>query len=94
MKVNSTIENYIERSCKVEFLHHFQRALTYARYNEVKAEYKSMHTDLVLVTSLKSIERSASCVYTRKAFWLFRSEITDVSSCYVVDKGQRISSRI
>ena len=87
--MNSTIKNYIERSCNlVEFLHHFQRALNHSRYNEVKADYKSLHTEPVLTTALKSIEKSVANVYTGDAFWLFHNEIIAARACFIRDREQ------
>ena len=92
--MNAYIKRYVSHSQNlVEFLHHFQRALSYLRYNECVADFKSMHGQPVLTTGLESIERSGANIYTREAFWLFRREIKLAGGCVVCSCKQQVTTR-
>ena len=86
--MNSLIKNFIEWSSNlVEFLHHFQRALNHLRYNKAKADYKSLHIEPMLITTLRSIEKSGATTYTVEALWVFYEQVISVGACYVSRKN-------
>ena len=92
--MNSYIKRFVSHSYNlVEFLHHFHRALSYLRYNEFVADFKSMHGQPVLTTGLESIERNGADVYTREAFWLFRREIRLARGCVVCSCREHLTTR-
>ncbi|KAJ1413782.1 Zinc finger, PMZ-type [Sesbania bispinosa] len=67
-----------------EFLQHYYCCLTHMRYKEVQDDFKSVHGEPVVRTSLSSLEKSASKVYTREVFRLFRSVLERAAHVKVV----------
>lgn len=55
-----------------DFMHNYNRYLSYQRFRELEAYFKSMHGDDVLETLLRSLERVGSKLYTTTLFNLFR----------------------
>ncbi|XP_057432331.1 protein FAR1-RELATED SEQUENCE 5-like [Lotus japonicus] len=55
-----------------DFMHNFFRFLSYQRFRELEADLASLHGDQVLLTQLRSLERSASNIYTKSMFKNFR----------------------
>ncbi|XP_057426373.1 protein FAR1-RELATED SEQUENCE 5-like [Lotus japonicus] len=53
-----------------DFMHNFNRYLSYQRQRELEADFASMHGDHVPQTQLKRLERSASNHYTNSIFKL------------------------
>ncbi|XP_057452753.1 protein FAR1-RELATED SEQUENCE 5-like [Lotus japonicus] len=62
------------RSCLnlLDFLQHFHHCLDEQRHKELEADFKSWYGEPVLITALKPLERSASRLFTREVFFLFR----------------------
>ncbi|KAJ1388544.1 Zinc finger, PMZ-type [Sesbania bispinosa] len=67
-----------------EFLQHYYCCLTHMRYKEVQDDFKSVHGEPVVRTSFASLEKSASKVYTREVFRLFRSVLERAAHVKVV----------
>ncbi|XP_057452744.1 protein FAR1-RELATED SEQUENCE 5-like [Lotus japonicus] len=65
----------LARSCHnlVDFLQHFHHCFDEFRFKELEADFQSGHGEEVLLTLFKPLERSASRVFTREAFRLFRT---------------------
>lgn len=53
-------------------MHNYNRYLSYQRFRELEADFKSMHGDDDLETPLRSLERAGSKLYTTTLFNLFR----------------------
>ncbi len=92
--INAWLKRYIRHGHNlVDFLHHFHRGLSYLRYNELVADFKSTHGEPVLTTALESIERCGANAYTREAFWIFRREIKLSATCVLAGCTQRVTTR-
>ncbi|XP_057444493.1 protein FAR1-RELATED SEQUENCE 5-like [Lotus japonicus] len=53
-----------------DFMHNFNRYLSYQRFRELEADFASLHGDHVPQTQLRKLERSASNYYTNNIFKL------------------------
>ena len=92
--MNAYIKRFVSRSQNlVDFLHHFQRALSYLRYTEFVADFKSMNGQPVLTTGLEAIELNGAKIYTWEAFHLFRHEIKLAGACVVCSCKQQVTTR-
>ena len=80
--MNAWLKRFVKHSHNLlDFLHHFHRGLDYLMYNELVADFKSTHGELVLTTALESIEHCGANVYTREAFWIFCRELKLYIAC-------------
>ncbi|XP_045821771.1 protein FAR1-RELATED SEQUENCE 5-like [Trifolium pratense] len=68
-----------------DFVQQFQRCLTYFRFREVEADFESNYGEMVLQTTLRSIERSASRKFTNSIFYQFRDVLKKSSLTRVLD---------
>ncbi|GAU44815.1 hypothetical protein TSUD_400340 [Trifolium subterraneum] len=76
------------------FVQQFQRCLTYFRFREIEADFRSNYGQPVMQSSLHSIERSAASQYTKEIFNMFKVvlskcmllkvlEVQQMSSCCI-----------
>ncbi|KAJ1425085.1 protein FAR1-RELATED SEQUENCE 5-like [Sesbania bispinosa] len=80
----------------VDFLQNFHHCLEYFRYKEIEADYASLVGQPVLQTNLHALERSASRLFKREIFKLFRPALAkgvmvhlnmdEIPGCLVLDR--------
>ncbi|XP_057451919.1 protein FAR1-RELATED SEQUENCE 5-like [Lotus japonicus] len=63
-----------------DFLENFSRCCSYFRFKEIDDDFKSIHGKQVLLTYLKRLEKSASEIYTRQIFFMFRKLLERAST--------------
>nr|KYP34832.1 Protein FAR1-RELATED SEQUENCE 5 [Cajanus cajan] len=68
-----------------EFLQYYMKFLDYMRHKELEADFKSWNGEPVCITPLKKLEKSASKVFTREIYLLFRPVLMEGCSVSVVD---------
>jgi len=56
-----------------DFVQQFHMCLTYFHFREIESDFQSNYGQPVLQTSLRSIERSTTKLFTKEIFFLFRS---------------------
>ncbi|KAF1886956.1 hypothetical protein Lal_00046194 [Lupinus albus] len=85
------MERYIELEYNVtEFLHHFQRCLSYMRNNEVVEDFKSSYGDELLQTPYHNLEGHVASIYTRVVFKEFREKLQN-KGLFLPNKPQVMS---
>jgi hypothetical protein len=72
----------------LDFLHHFFRWVSDVRYREIEGDYESSFGETVLQTQHECLERSASNLYTRAIFKIFRPMLERSCKCKVEGKEQ------
>ncbi|RYR54382.1 hypothetical protein Ahy_A06g029645 [Arachis hypogaea] len=77
-----------------EFVQHFQRCLSYIRYREDLANFKSSTGQPVMLTHFQQLERPATIIYTRQIFMLFRSMLHKASTLKVIYEKETSSCKI
>lgn len=87
-KIGTFVNN---RNNLAEFLQHFNQCLEYLRFKELEADFSSMHGDRVLQTEFHELEKSASKLYTKNVFFLFRSILQRSSTVKVISCKQTAS---
>lgn len=60
------------RICFTDFVEQFQRCLSYFCFREIEADFDSDYGVVTLQSGLLSLERSASKVFTKTIFHMFR----------------------
>ncbi|KAH1164035.1 hypothetical protein AAZX31_01G189200 [Glycine max] len=60
------------RICFTDFVEQFQRCLSYFCFREIEADFDSDYGVVTLQSGLHSLERSASKVFTKTIFHMFR----------------------
>ncbi|XP_057418229.1 protein FAR1-RELATED SEQUENCE 5-like [Lotus japonicus] len=68
-----------------DFVQHFHRCLSYMRFKELEADFKSGFGDLPLQTNFRGLERSAARILTREVFNLFVPTISLASEMIVTE---------
>lgn len=76
------------RNNLVDFLQHYHRWLSYMRFKEVEADYKSMHGEPVIQTQYEHIEQFAGTVYTNEILKQFHPVIVRACTCKVAGVKQ------
>ncbi|KAJ1387291.1 protein FAR1-RELATED SEQUENCE 5-like [Sesbania bispinosa] len=71
----------------VEFLHKFEQAKKEYRNNEMMAEFRSLFSEPVLTTYLRSFEKEASKIYTQEIFKEFKQEIEKANALIVCERS-------
>ncbi|KAF1863039.1 hypothetical protein Lal_00018884 [Lupinus albus] len=93
--LHSQMGRYIESGYNVtEFLHHFQRCLSYMRNNEVVEDFKSLYGDELLQTPYHNLEGYASSIYTRVVFKEFRKILLEAAKLRIISSQQTSSHAI
>lgn len=69
----------------MEFVHLFHRCITYFRFREVGENFQSQYGDVVLQTSLRSLERSVLKQFTKEIFVMFRITLRKATLSRVID---------
>ncbi|XP_057418103.1 protein FAR1-RELATED SEQUENCE 12-like [Lotus japonicus] len=77
----------------LEFVQHFHRCLSYMRYKELDADFKSGFGDLPLQTNFKGLERSAARILTREVFNLFVPAISLASGMLVTELKRAVGDK-
>lgn len=68
-----------------DFVQQFHKCLTYFRFREVEFDFESNYGEVVLQTTLQSLEWSASKQFTKAVFLLFRPVLIRGSLIKIVD---------
>lgn len=68
-----------------DFVQQFHWCLTYFRFREVEADFKSEYGQPIMQTSLWSLERSAARMFTKEIFNLFRPALMKAELFRVTD---------
>ncbi|KAF1897669.1 hypothetical protein Lal_00032426 [Lupinus albus] len=90
--LHSQMGRYVESGYNVtEFLHHFQRCLSYMRNNEVMEDFKSSYGDELLQTPYHSLEGHAASIYTRVVFKEFREILLEAAKLRIISSQQTSS---
>ncbi|XP_057415359.1 protein FAR1-RELATED SEQUENCE 5-like [Lotus japonicus] len=92
--LNCQIGRYVNvQSNLKEFMESFNRCTDYFRFKEIEDDLRSMEGEQVLITPLVGLERSASNIYTREIFILFRTVLSNASTFRVLGK-KRTATRV
>ncbi|KAF1873561.1 hypothetical protein Lal_00027599 [Lupinus albus] len=90
--LHSQMGKYIESEYNVtEFLHHFQRCLSYMRNNEVVEDFKSSYGDELLHTPYHNLEGHDASIYTRVVFKEFREILLEAAKLRIISSQQSSS---
>ncbi|KAF1885797.1 hypothetical protein Lal_00008538 [Lupinus albus] len=90
--LHSRMGRYIESRYNVtEFLHHFQRCLSYMTNNEVVEDFKSSYGDELLQTPYHNLEGYATSIYTRVVFKEFREILLEAAKLRIISSQQTSS---
>jgi hypothetical protein len=74
-----------------DFVKQFHRCVSYFRFREVEADFKSQYGTAVLQTNLRSLERSAANQFTKEIYEMVRSVLKKVSLISLVDTHEMSS---
>ncbi|KAJ1430534.1 FAR1 DNA-binding domain [Sesbania bispinosa] len=86
--INSFIRSYCKKkSSMVEFLHKFEQAKNEYKNNELMADFKTLFSEPVLTTYLRSIEKEASNIYTQEIFREVKQEIEKANALMVCERS-------
>ncbi|KAJ1375733.1 Zinc finger, CCHC-type [Sesbania bispinosa] len=86
--INSFLRSYCKKkSSMVEFLHKFEQVKKEYRNNELMAEFKTLFSEPVLSTYLRSIEKEASNIYTQEIFREVKQEIEKTNALMVCERS-------
>nr|XP_025665199.1 protein FAR1-RELATED SEQUENCE 5-like [Arachis hypogaea] len=93
--LHAVLKRYVKsRHNLTEFVDHFQRCLSYMRHREDLADFKSSTGQPMMQTHFQQLERSASTIYTRQIFMLFRSMLHKASTLKVIYEKETSSCKI
>ncbi|KAJ1397232.1 Zinc finger, PMZ-type [Sesbania bispinosa] len=82
------------RNALVDFLQNYHHCLEYFRYKEIEADYRTLLGEPVLQTNLHALERSASRMFTKEIFKLFRPALSRGSTVMVKSCRELMSQTI
>ncbi|KAK7257487.1 hypothetical protein RIF29_31506 [Crotalaria pallida] len=83
--LHAQVGRYVESGYTLtEFIHHFQRCLSYIRWAEVSADHVSQVGEPVLKTQLVELERFGASVYTHEIFKMFQVVLKSAESKFVL----------
>lgn len=77
-----------------DFVKQFHRCVSYFRFREVEADFKSQYGTAVLQTNLRSLERSAANQFTKEIYEMVRVVLKKVSLISLVDTQEMSSFTI
>ncbi|KAL7263984.1 hypothetical protein ACSBR1_002022 [Camellia fascicularis] len=85
--MNAYFNMFLEQKVRLyEFVAQYDRALARMRVNEAETESKTENSFPVLTTPLRSLEKHAAELFTRKIFSLFRREISKEGKLFVMER--------
>ncbi|KAL7247007.1 hypothetical protein ACSBR2_002007 [Camellia fascicularis] len=85
--MNAYFNMFLEQKVRLyEFVAQYDRALARMRVNEAETESKTKNSFPVLTTPLRSLEKHAAELFTRKMFSLFRREISKEGKLFVMER--------
>ncbi|KAL7265415.1 hypothetical protein ACSBR1_003232 [Camellia fascicularis] len=85
--MNAYFNMFLEQKVRLyEFVAQYDRALARMRVNEAETESKTENSFPVLTTPLRSLEKHAAELFTRKSFSLFRREISTDGKLFVMER--------
>ena len=89
--LHSLLGKYVKsRYDLTQFLQHFERCLSYLRFKEWRADF-GCEFEPVMQTHLQQLERSASDIYTREVFFMFRPMLHRAGAMKVVFAKETLS---
>ncbi|KAL7212173.1 hypothetical protein ACSBR2_014946 [Camellia fascicularis] len=85
--MNAYFNMFLEQKVRLyEFVAQYDRALARMCVNETETESKTENSFPVLTTPLRSLEKHATELFTRKIFSLFRREISKEGKLFVMER--------
>ncbi|KAL7252834.1 hypothetical protein ACSBR1_007399 [Camellia fascicularis] len=85
--MNAYFNMFLEQKVRLyKFVAQHDRALARMRVNEAETESKTENSFPVLTTPLRSLEKHAAELFTRKIFSLFRREISKKGKLFVMER--------
>ncbi|KAL7244751.1 hypothetical protein ACSBR2_000169 [Camellia fascicularis] len=85
--MNAYFNMFLEQKVRLyEFVAQYDRALARMRVNEAETESKTENSFSVSTTPLRSLEKHAAELFTRKIFSLFRHEISKEGKLFVIER--------
>ncbi|XP_028083279.1 protein FAR1-RELATED SEQUENCE 5-like [Camellia sinensis] len=91
--MNAYFNMFLEQKVGLyKFVAQYDRALARMRVNDLETKSKTENSFLALTTPLRSLEKHAAELFTRKIFLLFRHEIRKEGKLFVMERVEHLST--